>query len=324
MQTEVTFCLPVFNAAKNINHCIDGVLAQAMPNSEILLIDNASTDGTFEIATQRLGHLPNVRLVRNETNLGRIQNWNRGIELARGRYLRYAMANDIWLAGSSALLHRELARHPKAAFIACRYETVSAVPKEIPHVPAEAKVELRPSCTAIERFSFQGNDTSGLNAVLFRVDAIRRKQLSFRTDIPYFSDFCFVAELAGTEDVLYADFVGYYFDDSVAGRFTFSALKAETYYREARETALVIGHRLQACGLPRTQGFEFIFRQYIRQHGYDLPDVGYRFTFQLFAGAGAFKHKALRYKAARDLRNAAVRFRMWAGTIKRRINPFAR
>src|SRR4051812_28164075 len=105
---EITYCVPVFNAAKNLPNCLRGVLAQSIPSSEILLIDNASTDGTFALARELLSHVENVRLVQNDRNLGRIENWNRGLELARGRYLRYAMGNDVWLPESSAGLLAEL------------------------------------------------------------------------------------------------------------------------------------------------------------------------------------------------------------------------
>ena len=79
---EISFCLPVYNSAERIERCLRAVLAQDVPSREILVVDNASTDDTVAKARALLAGIPEARIVVNESNLGRIENWNRCLELA--------------------------------------------------------------------------------------------------------------------------------------------------------------------------------------------------------------------------------------------------
>lgn len=87
----VTICR---DAARTIARTIDSVQAQAFPSLEHVIVDGGSTDGTTEIVRARLR--PQDHLLR-EPDRGISDALNKGVALARGRYIQFAHADD-WLS----------------------------------------------------------------------------------------------------------------------------------------------------------------------------------------------------------------------------------
>ncbi|MGE3528032.1 MAG: glycosyltransferase family 2 protein [Methyloceanibacter sp.] len=81
----ITIAIPTRNRAKLLQDCVASALAQTYGNIEVLVSDNASTDGTLAmlgaIADERL------RVVRNRENIGMVRNFARCVDEARGDYL---------------------------------------------------------------------------------------------------------------------------------------------------------------------------------------------------------------------------------------------
>ncbi|TDO97061.1 glycosyltransferase family 2 protein [Flavobacterium sp. 245] len=91
----VSVCIPVYNAAKYIEETVNCFLLQTYENVEIIIQDDFSTDGTWEILNDLFGKNPKVSLFRNEKNLGIGPNWNNAYEKATGEYVIIANADDI-------------------------------------------------------------------------------------------------------------------------------------------------------------------------------------------------------------------------------------
>ena len=90
----VSVCIPAYNAADSIGRSIDSVLAQTYADYECVVVDNDSTDGT--VACVQAYSDPRIRLVRNGTNLGLVNNHNACVLAARGRLIQFVHADD-WL-----------------------------------------------------------------------------------------------------------------------------------------------------------------------------------------------------------------------------------
>jgi nucleoside-diphosphate-sugar epimerase/glycosyltransferase involved in cell wall biosynthesis len=88
----VSVCIPVYNCEKYIAQAINSVLAQSFKDFELLIMDNASTDGTLEVIASYTD--PRIRLIRNKTNLGLEANWNKAVTEARGKYIKLLPADD--------------------------------------------------------------------------------------------------------------------------------------------------------------------------------------------------------------------------------------
>ncbi|MGI4750775.1 MAG: glycosyltransferase family 2 protein [Janthinobacterium lividum] len=92
----LTIGIPAFNGAFNFKDLMQSIslLGLGQHEYEILVVDNASDDNTIEVIKTLSQDIPNLRFYRNETNIGRIQNWNKVIDEAKGDYLILMNAND--------------------------------------------------------------------------------------------------------------------------------------------------------------------------------------------------------------------------------------
>jgi glycosyltransferase involved in cell wall biosynthesis len=94
---KLSIVIPNYNGGKNLKRSIESckTIQITEDNYEILIVDNKSTDNSVNIVTEMKKKIPNIRLIENEKNIGRIQNWNVGIEKADGDYLIFLFANDL-------------------------------------------------------------------------------------------------------------------------------------------------------------------------------------------------------------------------------------
>lgn len=91
----VSVLIPVYNREKFVVAAIESALQQTCSDLEIVVVDNASTDGTWAACGAIASRDERVRLYRNETNLGPVRNWLRCIELARGAYAKILWSDDL-------------------------------------------------------------------------------------------------------------------------------------------------------------------------------------------------------------------------------------
>lgn len=95
MSPKVTVLMPVHNGEKYLREAVDSILGQTFRDFEYIVVDDASTDRSYEIARSYTD--PRVVLVRNERNLGLTVSLNRGLELARGEYVARMDCDDVSL-----------------------------------------------------------------------------------------------------------------------------------------------------------------------------------------------------------------------------------
>src|SRR5438045_9676799 len=72
----VTVVTPVYNGAEYLQECIESVLAQTYTRWSYVIVDNASTDQTREIANAYAARDPRIRVLRNERFVRAIENYN--------------------------------------------------------------------------------------------------------------------------------------------------------------------------------------------------------------------------------------------------------
>jgi glycosyltransferase involved in cell wall biosynthesis len=115
----VTFVVPCFNMAELLPRCINSILNQSYKDLEVLVMDNCSLDNTFEVVESFKD--PRIRYVRNETNIGHIGNFNRGISLGRGKYVWVVAADDSFKATKAVKLFVEaMEKNTDLGYIFCR------------------------------------------------------------------------------------------------------------------------------------------------------------------------------------------------------------
>lgn len=92
---KVSILIPVYNREKYIADCIQSALDQTYSNIEIIIVDNASTDRTWDICLDCAAKDDRVRLFQNEKNIGPVRNWKRCIEEASGDYGKILWSDDL-------------------------------------------------------------------------------------------------------------------------------------------------------------------------------------------------------------------------------------
>ena len=85
--------MPVYNGATYLNEAIDSILNQTFNNFEFIIIDDASTDDSLGIIKSY--DSSRIRLVENKNNVGQSVTLNKGISLARGKYIARMDQDDI-------------------------------------------------------------------------------------------------------------------------------------------------------------------------------------------------------------------------------------
>lgn len=90
----VCICIPTYNAEATLAATLQSVLKQTYPNLVILVVDNASTDNTLAVASSFADSRMSVH--RNPVNVGGEGNFNRCIELSRGKYTAIYHADDLY------------------------------------------------------------------------------------------------------------------------------------------------------------------------------------------------------------------------------------
>jgi glycosyltransferase involved in cell wall biosynthesis len=91
----ISIGLPVYNGEDFIAKSINSLLAQTFRDFELIICDNASTDNTGKICQAYAAQDSRVKYYRNPTNLGAPRNYNRTVTLSRGKYFKWAAADDV-------------------------------------------------------------------------------------------------------------------------------------------------------------------------------------------------------------------------------------
>ncbi len=114
-----------YNHTPLLRFSLPAILAEAGPDDEIIVIDDASTDGAIPALEEWSRRHPALRVVSREKRQGVIPNINLGLETARGEFVYFAGADDFVLPGFAAESLRLLAAHPEAAFSCASFQVVS-------------------------------------------------------------------------------------------------------------------------------------------------------------------------------------------------------
>ena len=93
----VTVGIPVFNGERFLPEALASARTQTFADLEILISDNGSTDATEEICRAATREDGRIRYMRHEVNRGGVWNFNNLVAHARGRYFKWAAADDVML-----------------------------------------------------------------------------------------------------------------------------------------------------------------------------------------------------------------------------------
>jgi len=202
---SVSIGMPVYNSAAWIETAVESLLSQTYRDFELIISDNASTDGTLAICERLARSDSRIKLLRNSTNLGANRNYLAVLNAARGGYFKWASSND--LCGPTFIARCvEALDHDPQAVLACPrswlfadgYEDAKAYERDVELVesdPAERFIRLQ--------------DRMGLNNAfngLIRREALKRASTmgSFmKADVVLMSELALMGKFLLIDDRLF-------------------------------------------------------------------------------------------------------------------------
>ncbi len=113
---KASVIIPVWNGREYLPSCLDALLTQGYPDLEIVVVDNASADGSADLVAERY---PQVRLIRNRANLGFAGGCNVGLRAAQGDVLVLLNQDTRVLPGWLQAVVDAL-RRPEVGIVGCK------------------------------------------------------------------------------------------------------------------------------------------------------------------------------------------------------------
>lgn len=104
--------VPVYQVVGTLKRCVDSIVSQSLPDWELLLIDDGSTDGSSQICDELADSNDRIQ-VFHQQNAGLSEARNSGIALARGEYITFVDSDDFLLPDTLAPLYAQLSSHPE-------------------------------------------------------------------------------------------------------------------------------------------------------------------------------------------------------------------
>lgn len=162
---KISIIMPVFNAKKYIDSSILSVLSQTYNDWELIVIDDCSTDGTYDYLLKKYSSHSKVKLLKNVTNSGAGKSRNLGLRNASGKLIAFIDADDVWLPYK---LEKQLVfmLENKSAIVHASYSFINEAGAPIPgRVNVSQHVDLN---------SYMRNTEIGMSTVLINREIIGR------------------------------------------------------------------------------------------------------------------------------------------------------
>lgn len=133
----VSVVMPVYNASQFFSEAVESILAQSFKDFELIIIDDASQDGSPDIVKSYKD--PRIVFVQNHKNVGVAQSLNKGLDLAKGYYIARMDADDISEPGRLEQQVRFMEKHPDVGISGGFVHLFGKGMNSIARVPADSE-----------------------------------------------------------------------------------------------------------------------------------------------------------------------------------------
>lgn len=194
---SVDVIIPCYQHGHFLRSCIDSVVCQNIENLRILIIDNASTDGSAEVARELAGKDRRIEIVLRSVNLGPHASFNEGVDWATADYLMILCSDDLLVPGSLPRMISIMEQHPDVSFAYgndVHWHQGESSPEHILAAPAgqwrvrDGRAFIAERCRNPERYIAAG-------MVLVRTSA-HKATGHYRIELPHTDDFEMLLRLA--------------------------------------------------------------------------------------------------------------------------------
>lgn len=196
--------VPVYNAAKTVERCVDSLYQSGGTDLQIILIEDSSKDNSWEVCQRLAAKYNTVTALHNEHNSGVSHARNRGLDAATGQYLLFCDSDDYWEESYVATFRAVV--ETGHDFAICGYVNHDEVANGRTDIIGFEKAEtipLRPNLKDIQ-------DKTLLQQLwnkVFRADIVREKGVRFDESISIGEDLRFILDYIRLGDVREVTFI---------------------------------------------------------------------------------------------------------------------
>lgn len=245
----VSVIIPVFNAEKNIDYCIQSLLNQSFQNFEILIIDDGSTDNTLAVL-KKYQFNERIRIIK-QRNLGVSIARNSGISNASGKYIGFVDADDTVLPNYLENLVNAIRIESNIDVSICGFTIKDSSTKKIEYKTNFEEKIVSASNMISHIFDFDGPQGFVWNK-LWKKEIIVKNKISFNTDIRMAEDLLFVIDYLLCSKMVNiiptTDYVYYQNNGSLSSTFKVKKQKNNfiALYKNYKKSAYLIRKKLQS------------------------------------------------------------------------------
>jgi glycosyltransferase involved in cell wall biosynthesis len=179
MNETVSVVMSTYNGASYIKEQIDSILSQTYTELQIIIVDDASTDCTYEILKSYAAKDDRIFLYRQEKNVGYNRSFSEACSKATGTYIAISDQDDIWEPGKIEKQVNKIKENPDSILVHC--------------ISARFEERIKPHLRSIKRMNFfRGNDIKNFylaNYVLGHAMLFKRALLD--TALPFPPNVCY-------------------------------------------------------------------------------------------------------------------------------------
>lgn len=192
----VSVLMSVYNGEAYLKEAIECILEQSFSDFEFLITDDCSTDRSWNILQEYAERDERIRLFRNETNLGLTKSLNRGLHLARGKYIARQDGDDIALGDRFQEQVTILEQQPQTVLVSCNLDLIDETGALLPH-------NIYRSCDPdlIPWYLLFLNYLGGHSQVMFRRDIVLELG-GYREDYRYSQDYELWSRLSRAGEII--------------------------------------------------------------------------------------------------------------------------
>ena len=166
---KVSVCIPNYNSSAYVGDCIRSVLAQTGVEFEVIVFDNASDDGSWEIIQSFQDN--RIKTFRSDKNRGMAVNFNRALGESSGEYIKLLCSDDCLELSALELQSRFLDEHPDISMVTCATRLIDSSGRDFGTVQRFSTPVTLSAKGLRAGALIYGNIIGEPSAVLFRRDA---------------------------------------------------------------------------------------------------------------------------------------------------------
>lgn len=206
LKSNILVCIPSYNSEEFIGLTLENLINQEYKDFEVIVVDNASEDRTFEVVEEFKEKAKNkgvkINTAQNEKNIGRTQNWNKCLDIfleSDCKYLKFIFAGDTLYPDGLKTLAEGFKEHSDVGTVVGGY-IIRHINRDEDH-KLLGKTRVLEPLESLRLFVERGNWVGAPIACLFKKDAIAA--LRFAENLEWAADWKLYVDIANFYNTFY-------------------------------------------------------------------------------------------------------------------------